>query len=131
MCARRPHPSPSQKLTGRYAAALTFAVAANMSGVLLSETGGNKSGMLDFFLDALMLYKAATAAGGIDITDFTMEALCSAMCDNDGRAIITQHELKKLCYVDQYKKSGGDGTERLMEFQVPFTHEHASTMLAA
>ena len=105
----------AQNLGGAYAGAVVFAQAANMTGLLLSETGGNKSGMLDFFLDAAQAYMKLYGEE-IMLTDFTTEALCSAMADNAGRVLVTMHEAKKLFLTDQYKKQG-DGKERLMEFQ--------------
>ena len=105
----------AQNLGGAYAKAMIFAQAANMTGLLLSETGGNKSGMLEFFLAATQDYMALYGQEFM-LTDFTTEALCSAMADNAGRVLVTMHEAKKLFFADQYKVKG-DGKERLMEFQ--------------
>ena len=107
----------AQNLGGAYSKAVIFAQAANMTGLLLSETGGNKSGMLEFFLAAAHDYMALYGQEFM-LTDFTTEALCSAMADNAGRVLVTMHEAKKLFFTDQYKTKG-DGKERMMEFQAP------------
>merc|ERR1719163_957800 len=52
---------------------------------------------------------------GLDVTDFTLEALRGAMADNDGSCLVHMHEGKKLCSLGQYKKGGDDSVEVLME----------------
>merc|ERR1719409_1147554 len=103
------------KMPGEYASTLVFSVPPNLLGMLLSETGGNKSAILSFMIDCLDKYKNLMGYDGLDVTDFTLEALRGAMADNDGSCLVHMHEGKKLCSLGQYKKGGDDSVEVLME----------------
>ena len=109
-------------MPGEYASALVYSVPPNLLCLLLSETGGNKSAILSFMIDALDKYTSLMNYEGLHVTDFTLEALRGAMADNDGTCLVHMHEGKKLCSIDQYKGKGGDSTEVLMEALVCRRH---------